>query len=103
MKKPVFGPAFFVCGDLNRAPHCCRVAMLRGRKTVRADRRSWIKTRAVLVLSITVFSVRMVFIRAENTVGARSAQARSSRATVFKTPRKKPKRFRARQSLHPDR
>jgi hypothetical protein len=27
-----------------------------------------------LFLSITVFSARMVFIRAENTVGARSAQ-----------------------------
>jgi hypothetical protein len=26
-------------GDLNRAPRCCTVAILRGRETVRADRR----------------------------------------------------------------
>jgi hypothetical protein len=61
---------------------------LRGRKAVRTDRRLHTdekhiraqsailyKTPALsLFLSITVFSARMVFIRAENTVGARSAQ-----------------------------
>jgi hypothetical protein len=62
---------------------------LRGRKTVRADRRLRTDEKAIraqsaildksnpmtsLLLSITVFSVRMVFIRTENTVGARSAQ-----------------------------
>jgi len=31
--------------------------------------------RPLLLLTITVFSVRMFFIRAENRVGARSAQA----------------------------
>jgi len=62
--------------------------MLRGREAVRADHRlrtddkairaqSTIsyKNQAVLVLSITVFSARMPSIRAENTVGARSAQS----------------------------
>jgi len=67
--------------------------MLRGRKTVRADRRLhtdeqriraqstiWLKSnpRLSLFLSITAFSVRMVFIRTGNTVGARSAQVRWS-------------------------
>jgi hypothetical protein len=36
-----------------------------------------------LLLSITAFSVRMVFIRTENAVGARSAQVRSWHATVL--------------------
>jgi len=64
--------------------------MLRGRETVRADRRlrtdeKHIRAQSTilykshpeppLLLSITVFSVRMrFFIRTENTVGARSAQ-----------------------------
>jgi hypothetical protein len=65
--------------------------MLRGRKTVRADRRlradeKHIRTQSAildktptpcLVLTITVFSGRMFFFRPENTVGARSAQVRS--------------------------
>jgi len=33
-----------------------------------------------------VFLVRMVFIRTKNTVGARSAQVRSSHATAFHAP-----------------
>jgi hypothetical protein len=59
--------------------------MLHGRKTVRADRRlradeKHIRTQSAildktptprLVLTITVFSGRMFFIRPENTVGAR--------------------------------
>jgi hypothetical protein len=64
---------------------------LRGRKAVRADRRlrtddEPIRTQSailykdnpklLLLLSITVFLVRMVFIRTKNTVGARSAQFR---------------------------
>jgi hypothetical protein len=39
-----------------------------------------------LLLSITVFSVRMFFIRTENTVGARSAQVCSWHAKVFEMP-----------------
>jgi len=65
---------------------------LRGRRPVRADRRfradeKHIRTQSailyktnskpLLLLSITVFLVRMVFIRTKNTVGARSAQFRS--------------------------
>jgi len=38
------------------------------------NRRSCIRTHAVPVFIETVFSARMLFIRAENTVGARSAQ-----------------------------
>jgi hypothetical protein len=67
--------------------------MLRGRKSVRADRRlrtddEPIRTQSaildknnptlVLFFSITVFPVRIVFIRTRNTVGARSAQGLSS-------------------------
>ena len=37
-----------------------------------------------LFLSITVFLVRMVFIRTKNMVGARSAQVYSWNASVFK-------------------
>src|ERR1017187_3505173 len=62
-----------VHGDLNRAPRCRRVPILRG-------------LNAVLVLTVTAFSVRMFLIRTENAVGARSAQVRSSHATVFETP-----------------
>jgi len=40
----------------------------------------------LLLLSITVFLVRMVSIRTKNTVGARSAQIRSWHATLFRTP-----------------
>jgi hypothetical protein len=65
--------------------------MLRGRKAVRADRRlrtdeKHIRAQSTILdknsaepfwfLFITVFSARIVFIRAENTVGARSAQVR---------------------------
>ncbi len=58
--------------------------MLRGRETVRADRRlradkkpsvrnrrSRIKTHAVLVLTLSEFSVRRLLIRTEDAVGAR--------------------------------
>jgi len=63
--------------------------MLRGRETVRADHRlrtddEPIRTQSAilyknnpkpsLLLTITVFLVRMVSIRTKNTVGARSAQ-----------------------------
>jgi hypothetical protein len=64
------------------------VAILRGRKAVRADRRLRTDEKAIraqsailyespmpsLFLTITAFSVRMIFIRTENAVGARSAQ-----------------------------
>jgi len=73
---------------------------LRGRKTVRADRRlgadeKHIRAQSAIlgktptlrsVLTITVFLVRMVFIRTKNTVGARSAQNRSWHATLSTTP-----------------
>src|SRR5450759_409151 len=74
---------------LESRPRCCRVAMLRGRKTVRADRRlrtdeKHIRAQSAILyenhpkppwfLLITVFLVRMFFIRTKNTVGARSAQ-----------------------------
>jgi len=63
---------------------------LRGREAVRADRRlrtdkkhiraqsaiSYKTPALSLILSRTVFSGRMAFIRPENTVGARSAQFR---------------------------
>jgi hypothetical protein len=85
-------------GDLNRASSSCRFAILRGRETVRADRRLhtdekhiraqstiWDKTPTpLLLLSITAFSVRMVFIRTENAVGAHSAQVFCWHATVHK-------------------
>jgi len=64
--------------------------MLRGREAVRADHRlrtdeKAIRTQSVisyenltssLLLTVTAFSARMLLIRAENTVGARSAQVR---------------------------
>jgi len=62
--------------------------MLRGREAVRAQSAILYKDKPkpLLLLSITVFLVRMVFIRTKNTVGARSAQFRRWHATVFKTP-----------------
>jgi hypothetical protein len=42
------------------------------------NRRSHMKTKPSVPLSITGFSVRMLFIRAENPVGARSAQGRGN-------------------------
>ncbi|HEY5291162.1 MAG TPA: hypothetical protein VIJ43_02495 [Burkholderiales bacterium] len=55
-----------------------------GRKAVRAQSAILDKTPALsLLLSITVFSVRMVFIRTENTVGARSAQGRPTRSAAI--------------------
>jgi hypothetical protein len=68
---------------------------LRGRKAVRADEDAIRAQSAILyktnlkrllLLSGTVFLLRMLFIRTENPVGARSAQVRSWHATVFKTP-----------------
>ena len=52
--------------------------MLRGREAVRAQSAILYKDKPkpLLLLSITVFLVRMVFIRTKNTVGARSAQFR---------------------------
>jgi hypothetical protein len=44
------------------------------------------KPKPLLFLSITVSSARMLFIRAEDTVGARSAQVRWSDATAFHAP-----------------
>src|SRR5450756_2018422 len=85
-------------GELNRAPFYCTVASLRGRKTVRADPRLRTDEKAiraqsrilcksnpdpVLFFPITVFLLRMVFIRNKNTVGARSAQIRSWNASMF--------------------
>jgi len=73
-------------GDLNRAPRCCRVAILRGREAVRADRRlrtddEPIRTQSAILyknslkpflfLTVTAFLVRMFSIRTKNTVGAR--------------------------------
>jgi hypothetical protein len=74
--------------------------MLRGRKTVRADRRLRTDEKAIraqstisnenrmpsFLLTITAFSVRMFLIRTENAVRARSAQVRSWHATTFKAP-----------------
>jgi hypothetical protein len=75
--------------------------MLRGREAVRADRRLRTDEKRIraqstisykrnpkpsLFLSITAFSVRMVFIRTENAVGARSAQVGWWDATAFETP-----------------
>ncbi|MEK7877002.1 MAG: hypothetical protein AAB325_12520 [Pseudomonadota bacterium] len=65
-------------------------ALLRGRKAVRADRRlctdekairaqstiSYENARPSVPLSVTGVSVRMLFIRTETPVGARSAQGR---------------------------
>jgi hypothetical protein len=45
---------------------------LRGRRPVRSGKN---QPKPPLLLSITAFSVRMFFIRTENTVGARSAKA----------------------------
>ena len=84
-----------------RTSHCCRVAMLRGRKTVRADHRlrtddESIRTqsailyksnpRLLLLLSITVILVRMVSIRTKITVGARSAQVLCRHPMLLNTP-----------------
>jgi len=74
-------------------------AMLRGREAVRADHRlrtdeKAIRTQSVilyktpepfLLLIKTVFSARMPFIRAENTVGARSAQGHPRHPTALMT------------------
>jgi len=74
--------------------------MLRGREAVRADRRLRTDEKAIraqstisyknptlsLLLTETVFSARMPFIRAENTVGARSAQVLWCHATALKPP-----------------
>src|SRR3990172_12238264 len=90
------GLAANACADQSRMPDSktlnsrmfsahVELRLLRGRETVRADRRmrtdekpsvrirrSCIKSPPPsLFLSITVFSVRMLFIRTENTVGAR--------------------------------
>jgi len=89
-------------GDLNRAPRCCRLSILRGRKTVRADRRLRTDEEAVraqstifyksnpklpLFLCITMFSVRMRFSSAQKTRLARaSAQVRSWLAPAIETP-----------------
>jgi hypothetical protein len=56
-----------------------------GRKAVRVQSAILYKgnPKPVLFSSITVFSARMVFIRAEDTVGARSAQVRWSQVTAF--------------------
>ena len=84
-------------GDLNRARHCWSVAPLRGREAVRADPRlraddEPIRTqsrilyrtpRASSMLTVTVFLIRMVFIRIKNTVGARSAQFLLLHTTPF--------------------
>jgi hypothetical protein len=52
-----------------------------GRKAVRPQSAILSKTQKTsLELTETVFSVRMLFIRAENTVGARSAQLQLRRA-----------------------
>jgi hypothetical protein len=71
-------------------------AKLRGREAVRADRRLGADEKHIraqstifykshpkpfLHLSITAFSVRMLLIRTENTVGARSAQVFGLHAT----------------------
>jgi hypothetical protein len=82
---------------LNRAPRFCKVAIVRGRKTVRADHqlRADEKTiraqstilyesnpKSSLLLSITVFfGTDVPLIRTKNTVGARSAQVAKWRAT----------------------
>jgi len=90
----------FKQGDSNRASRCCRVAILRGRKAVRADRRLGTDEKAIraqstishknpapaLFLTLPEFSERMLLIRTENPVGARSAQIRPWHATVCKTP-----------------
>ena len=74
--------------------------MLRGRNAVRADRRLRTDDKAIrtqsailykdnpkpsLSLFITVFLVRMLFIRTKNTVGARSAQVRLWHAAITRT------------------
>jgi hypothetical protein len=90
-------------GDLNRALRCCRVVAelqfcadekpsarivdcARMKKPSVRNPQYYKKTHTVLVLTLPEFSVRMLFIRTENAVGARSAQVRSWHATVFKTP-----------------
>jgi hypothetical protein len=97
----------FIRGDLNRTSRLlqnCDVARTRnrprgspiahGRKAVRTQSAILYKSnpKPSLLLSITVFSVRMVFIRTENTVGARSAQvlaklARTENPSVQKKER----------------
>jgi hypothetical protein len=85
----------------------CGVAMLRGRETVRADHRLRTDGKAIrtqsaisyknptlsLLLTVTAFSVRMLLIRTENAVGARSAQLRSRHATALMTRYISPKFF----------
>jgi hypothetical protein len=75
-------------GDLNQAPRCCTIAILRGRKTVRADHRLGTDEKHIraqstilyksnpklsLFLFITVFSVRMRFSSARKTRLARAS------------------------------
>src|ERR1039458_468584 len=56
---------------LKTRPRCCRVLILRGRKTVRTQSAILYKAPApCLLLCIAVFLVRMLFIRTRNTVGA---------------------------------
>jgi hypothetical protein len=86
---------------ISRPAVVAELRLLRGRKTVRADRRlrtddEPIRTQSAilyknnpkpfLLLTITVFLVRMVFIRTKNTVGARSAQVLWWHARVLNTP-----------------
>jgi hypothetical protein len=64
----------FYTGRLRWSLPCCTVAILRGQKAVRADHRLYKTPVLSLLLSITAFSGRMLFIRPENAIGARSAQ-----------------------------
>jgi len=59
-------------GELNRAIHSCEVAMLRGRKIVRACAKA--NPKAALFFSRTVFSARMRFSSAPKTRLARAAR-----------------------------
>jgi len=77
-----------------------QIGILRGRKAVRADRRlradeKHIRTQSAILYNsprtVLVFNnnrdfcADTLFIRTENTVGARSAQIHSSHAKVFET------------------
>jgi hypothetical protein len=102
MSVPAWVMASSLRGDLDHAPRCCGVAMLRGRKTVRADRRlrtdeKHIRAQSTILDKIQsqtvvafihnpVFRADVFFIRAEDRVGARSAQVWCLSALVAKTP-----------------
>jgi len=87
-------------GDLSRTPvvaglrYCAdekpsaRITdCVRMKSTSARNRRSWITPGGVFGVNHNrVFCADALFIRAENTVGARSAQIRSWHATTSKTP-----------------